>query len=150
MNSRAGKVLAVVVGVLVLLAVVAGVVSATRDRADLPPGSPEAVVQDYVAAVYDGDVDAAAAHLAADSGCTVEDLGQAFAEPATRVVLRDSRIDGDRATVRLDFVRGGDGPFQGEWTQEEAFRLARSDGSADWAITGAPWPMYGCGEGWRP
>jgi hypothetical protein len=150
MNSRAGKVLAVVVGVLVLLAVVAGVVSATRDRADLPAGSPEAVVQDYVAQVYDQDVDAALAHLAPDSGCTVEDLTRAYAEPATRVVLRSSDVDGDTATVRLDFVHGADGPFQSEWTQEETFRLARADSAADWAITGVPWPMPGCGKEWRP
>lgn len=150
MSSRAGTVLAVVVGVLVLLAVVAGVVSATRDREDLPAGSPEAVVQDYVAKIYDGDVDAAATRLAADSACTVEDLSDAYAEPAARVVLRDSSVEGRRATVRLDFVHGTDGPFQSEWTQEETFRLVREDGSAGWAITGVPWPMPGCGAGRGP
>lgn len=144
MSSRAGLVLAVVVGVLVLLAVVAGVVSATRDGAELPPGSPEAVVQDYVARVYDDDPDGAAELLDPADGCTADHLAEAYADDAARVVLRDVRVDGARATVRLDFVHGTDGPFDSEWTREETFRLSRTDDGAPWRITGEPWPMHGC------
>lgn len=142
MNSRAGTVLAIVVGVLVLLAVAAGVYSTTRDGAELPAGSPEAVVQDYVALVYDRDFDAALELLEPDTTCTFVDLSTSFVEPGGRVVLRDAEVDGDRATVRLSFVRGSDGPFQSEWTSDETFRLTRTDG--EWAIADVPWPMFEC------
>lgn len=146
MNSRAGTVLAIAVGVLVLLAVVAGVFSATRDSPDLPAGSPEAIVQDYVAHVYDRDFDAALELLEPATSCTFEDLSTSYAEPGARVVLRDTRVDGDRATVQLDFVRGSDGPFQSEWTSEETFVLTRSDQAGQWAIADSPWPMFVCGR----
>ena len=143
MNSRAGTVLAIVVGILVLLAVVAGVYSTTRDGAELPAGSPEAVVQDYVSLVHEEDHEAALALLEPGTRCTVVDLESSYADPGARVVLRDTEVDGDRATVLLAFVRGSDGPFQSEWTSEETFRLTRTDAGA-WAISDVPWPMYEC------
>ena len=151
MDGRAGKVLAIAVAVLLLLAVVAGVVSATRPRTELPAGSPEAVVQDYVTAVYARDLDAAAGHLDPDGDCGVEDLELAYVERDARVVLRDVDVDGDRATVRADMVHTDSAPFGGsEWIQEEIFRL--TDAGDGWVITGAPWPMYACDlpEGMRP
>ncbi|OLT20654.1 hypothetical protein BJF81_05195 [Ornithinimicrobium sp. CNJ-824] len=124
MNGRAGKVLAIAVAALVLLAVVAGVVSATRPRTELPAGSPEATVQDYVTAVFSRDMDAAAAHLDPDGDCGVADLELAYVERDARVVLRDVDVDDDRATVRVDLVHTDSAPFGGsEWTQEETFRL---------------------------
>ncbi|MGC5584984.1 nuclear transport factor 2 family protein [Ornithinimicrobium sp. W1679] len=151
MNGRAGKVLAIAVAVLVLLAVVAGVLSANRPRAELPEGSPEAVVQQYVTDVFARDLDAAAAHLDPDGECTVEDLEMAFLERDARVVLRSTDVDGDSATVRIELVHTDSAPFGGsEWTQEEVFRLA--DPGGGWVITGAPWPMFNCNlpEGVRP
>lgn len=146
MNRRAGTVLAIAVGVLVLLAVVAGLVSATRDTADLPAGSPEAVVQDYLRLVQDRDHVAALELLDPATTCTFEDLSSSSGEPAVRVVLVESRVDGDRATVRLDVVRGTGGPLQSEWSTEETFRLLRADDGSGWSITGVPWPMYTCGD----
>ncbi|GAA5162208.1 hypothetical protein [Ornithinimicrobium tianjinense] len=144
MSGRAGKVLAVVVGVLVLLAVVAGVISATRERPELPAGSPEATVQDYVTLIYDDDLEGAAELLDPDGSCTVEDLDLAFVDQAARVVLRDTSVDGDRATVRVGLVHPSGSPLGDEFTQDETFRLVRSpDG---WVITGDPWPVYGCGK----
>lgn len=143
MNRRAGMILAVAVGLLVLLAVVAGVLSATRDGADLPDGSPEAVVQDYLALVGDRDFDAALELLEPGTSCTVEDLSTANTSLGSRVVLKDTRVDGDRATVWIDIVRGTDGPFGSEWTSEEIFRLTRTaDGG--WSISDTPWPMHRC------
>ncbi|WP_289017175.1 hypothetical protein [uncultured Ornithinimicrobium sp.] len=151
MDGRAGKVLAIAVAVLLLLAVVAGVVSATRPRTELPAGSPEAVVQDYVTAVYDRDLGAAAEHLDPDGKCDLKDLETAWVERDARVVLRDVDVDGDRATVRVDLVHTDSTPFGGsEWSQEEVFRLTAS--GSGWVLTGSPWPMYACDlpEGVRP
>ena len=148
MSGRAGKVLAVVVGVLVLVALVAGVISATRDRPELPAGSPEAVVQDYITRVYADDLEGAVALLDPAGSCTVDDFQFAFVDRAARVVLRDTRVDGDRATVRVGMVRPAGGPLGDEFTQEETFRLSRA--GERWVITGDPWPIYGCGKELRP
>lgn len=143
MNSPPGRVLAVVVGILVLLAVVAGVLSATRGEGDLPAGSPEAAVQDYVSRVYDRDLEGAAAVLDPEGGCTVEDLERNVHEPDARVVLRSSEVDGDTARVRVELIRGEDGLLgSGEWSQEETFSLVRAQ--ERWVITGEPWPMFSC------
>ena len=143
-------VLAASVAALVLLAVVAGVLSATRSGTELPSGSPEAAVQDYITAVDQDDADAAATYLDPEGGCAVEDLENMGGRSTSRVVLRDSEIDGDEAEVRVDFVFGGGGPFGGgeEFRNEERFDLRR-DGDR-WVITGEPWPMFFCEKATRP
>lgn len=143
MRNRAGLVLAVAVGVLVLMAVVAAVLSATREGPQLPEGSPEAAVQAYLQAVAEGDEDAAAAFLDPEGRCTEEDLRDSGSRSAGRIVLRDVEVDGDEADVEVELVYGGDGPFGGdEWRDPVRFDLRR-DGDR-WVITGEPWPMYGC------
>lgn len=143
MNSNPGRVLAVVVGILVALAVVAGVLSARRGGGELPPGSPQAAVQDYLSAVYDRDLDAGAELLDPEGRCTVEDLERNAYDPDARVVLRSSEVDGSTAVVRVELVHGEQGPLgSGEWAEEESFRL-RQVGER-WVITGEPWPMYSC------
>ncbi len=142
-TRRAGVVLVVALVVLVALAVVAAVLAATRTGPQLPSGSPEATVQDYLQLVHDHDLDGAAGLLDPDRGCTVDDLEQAYVERDARMVLRDSDVRGDRATVRIEIVRGSGGPFGVDtWTSEERFDLVR-DGDR-WVITGEPWPMYTC------
>lgn len=149
MSKRAGIILGIAVAALVLLAVVAGVLSATRDGGALPQGSPEATVQDYLTRVYDRDSEGAVSLLDPAEGCTVEDLEMNQVDRAPRVVLRDSRVDGDRATVRVELVHGEGGPFGGgEWTDEQVFRLR--DTGAGWVITDEPWPMFHCGAEEKP
>jgi hypothetical protein len=55
MASGPNRVLAAVVGVVVLLAGIAGVVAANRTAPTLDPSSPQGVVQQYLKAVLDGD-----------------------------------------------------------------------------------------------
>ena len=143
MTNRAGLVLAGAVAVLVLLAVVAGVLSATREGPRLPEGSPEAAVQDYLTAVAEGDEAAAAAVLDPQGECGEDDLRDRGRRSTGRIVLRDVEVDGDEADVEVEIVYGGEGPFGGgEWREEIRFDLRRD---ADrWLITGEPWPMFGC------
>ena len=146
MTSRPNLVVAAVVGLVALLAVVAGIVSATRHAPSFEPGTPEAVVQAYLAAVIDADAETAVAQLSADSPCTVDDLDRAFRTQDVRVVLRDSRIDGDTAQVRVDVIMSTGGPLDtSEYSERVTFRLTRAGGA--WLITGSPWPMYLCGKG---
>ena len=146
MTGRPNLVVATVVGIVAVIAVVAGIVSASRHAPTYAPGTPVAVVQAYLTAVIDADHRAAAARLSTESPCTVDDLDRAFLPEGVRVVLRDSRTDGDTAQVRVDVIRSTGGPFgMSEYSEKVTFRLARAGGA--WLITGSPWPMYECGKG---
>lgn len=150
MGTRANRILAAAVAGLLVIAVVAVVVSATRPRAQFEEGSPEAAVQSYLEAVWAGDGQGALEHLEPDTGCTATDLEQGYVDDRARVVLRDSRRDGDTAVIEVELVRSGGGPFGGdEWSETETFRLV--EGAAGWLITGSPWPAFGCtGKGSEP
>lgn len=140
--------LGICVGVLVLVAVVAAVLSTSRSEARLPEGSPEATVQDYLRAVSDGDTGQASDRLDPEGRCTERDLREAYAGDPARVVLRDTRTEGEEADVRVDLVHGGGGPFGGDGYRDElTFDLRREAGT--WVITGEPWPMFAC-SGSRP
>lgn len=153
MDSRATRILAAVVGALVLLAVVAAVVASTRQPAEQPEGSPERAVQDYVRAIYDGDTDVALDLLSPDTGCEVTDLDEGYVDRDVRVVLGEAKVDGggsgidapdgSTARVTIDLVNGDDGPIQvDEWREEQILHLERIDGT--WRLTGVPWPAYRC------
>lgn len=142
-RARPNLVLAVAVAVVGVLAVLAGVLAATRDEPHFPQGSPEAAVQDYLTAVLARDNDAAAALLAEDGPCDATDFDQTFVPDDARVVLRDAETDGATARVVVDVVQGSGGPFDGsEFSERQSFRLSR-DGDS-WRIGGSPWPLFEC------
>ena len=144
MISRPNRILAIVVGVIAVIGVVAAVLSATRQVPKYEPGTPVGVVQAYLTAVIDGDHQDAV-ELVTASTCTVEDLDRAYLPDDVRVVLRDSEVDGDAAQVKVDVVMLSGGPLEGsEYVEEHTFRLTRAGGQ--WLITGSPWPTYECGK----
>ncbi|MDA8439549.1 MAG: hypothetical protein M0Z51_11945 [Propionibacterium sp.] len=146
MARRPHLVVAAAVGLVAVLVVVAVILSATRRAPTYQPGTPVAVVQTYLAAVIDGDHGTAVAQLSSDSPCTVDDFDRSYLPQGVRVVLRDSRIDGDTAQVRVDVITSTGGPFDtSEYSEKVTLRLTRASGA--WLITGSPWPMYQCGKG---
>jgi hypothetical protein len=105
-------------------------------------------VQAYLQAVFDGDDRSAAAYLSATSGCDADDFREAYVAESARVILQDSRIEGDEATVEVEIVFSeAGGPFDTyEWSEGQSFDLVReADG---WILIGRPWPLYYC-EGAR-
>jgi len=135
---------------LLALVVIAGVAVALRSPAVFEPGSPEAVVQQYVEAVLDEDSESAWALLtpSAQRRCDLEDLqGRYIRGEQSRIVLIDSAIDDTDASVELQFSAAhGDSPFDiYEYSFEEKFKLRDVDGA--WRIAAAPWPFYRCREG---
>jgi hypothetical protein len=145
-TSRPNRILAIVVGVIAVIGVVAGVLSATRQVPQYDRGTPEGVVQAYFTAVIDGDHQDAVDLLAEESSCTVEDLDRAYVPDDVRVVLRDTEVDGETAQVKVDVVMSSGGPLESsEYGEEHTFRLTRAGG--DWLIAGEPWPMYECTKG---
>lgn len=147
MISRPNRILAIVVGLIAALAIVAGVLSATRTVTEYDRGTPEGAVQGYLSAVIDGDHQEAVEFLADESPCTVEDLDQAYLPDGVRVALRDTEVDGDSARIEVDVMTSG-GPFgSSEFTERVTFRLNRAgEPGSHWLITGTPWPMYMCNK----
>lgn len=145
MATGPNRVLAALVGVVVLLAVAAGVVSSRREATVLDRGTPEGVTQAYVQAVLDDDPAAAAALLSPASGCDINDVAQSYLPEAVRVVLESTTVDADTAvvTLRVTDTYGG-GPFDSsEYSHTERVTLARDDGA--WLVVGSSWLLPSCG-----
>lgn len=145
MTTRPSRVLAIMVGLVVLVVVLVVVLAANRSVTGHDLSTPEGVVQAYVAAVVDGDSDQAAGLLSDDSPCGVGDLDGAYVPELDRVVLLDSDVDGDSASVDIETVVA-EGPFGAfDFTERHTLRLERS--GTDWRIAGQPWPLYECFKG---
>lgn len=136
--GRTGLVIALAVGLLVVLGLVAVVVS--REPAQLGLDTPEGTVQAWLQSVVDDEPRTDL--LDAASTCTrQDDIGYVADDIRARVV--DTTIDGDRATVELTITEGtSSGPLDTPYSHEESIELRR-DADA-WLITGYEWPYDGC------
>jgi hypothetical protein len=139
-----------VVGASVAVLVAVSVFFALQPPTQFDPNSPEGTAQGYFQAIEDGDEDLATSFLAEDlqEFCDGEWQYRDF-ESASRVVITDTKIDGDAATVEATItVSYGDDPFGGgSYDHDETIRMVRvGDG---WLISKLTWPMdaYPCNEG---
>lgn len=142
--GRANRIIALALGVIIVLAVVAAIVSGKQPTRAFDPSSPEAAVQRFVDAALHGRADEAARGLAPESECGFDDLIDvpAHMEPA-RVVLVDSSGSGSAATVQVELVYGSGGAFDPEPPRDRhTYRLIRTGG--EWRLTGVPWPLFEC------
>lgn len=140
MSTRPNLVLAIVTAGVVLLAVVAGLLSATRDAPKPDPATADGVAQLFVLAAIEGDDDVASGYLAPSVGCTPPFLERSRPE-AISMYVASSSVTGDRATVQIDITEM-DGGMYGSYTHRESFHLERDGGS--WLLTEIPWPVYYC------
>lgn len=132
---------AVVGGIVVIAAVVVGLTwGRTVTTYDL--ALPEGVAQAYLQAAFDGRFDEAASHFAPDSDCDASDLDRAFIQEDIRISLTGVSTDNDRSTVRIAADLPGGGPFGGSYEERHTLRLVQVAG--DWKLTGIPWPLYDC------
>jgi hypothetical protein len=144
---RPNRVLAIVVGSIALVALVAAVLAATRSEPEFDPATPEGTVQGYLRAVFQEDEDQALTYLAADTECDRNDFQGVFTSDSARVVLRSVETEGAEASVEVEIAyTGGQGPFDTyEWSEDQAFELERVGDR--WVLVGEPWPLYFCREG---
>ena len=130
-------------GALVVLAVIVAIALGLRGPEDLPDGTPEAAVQDYLQAVLDGDDDAIRALLATDK---LAECDEAFFEYSSYGIdgvgfeLDDIEVTGDTARAELTQRSSSTGdPFEGSRRYgQEIVELRREGG--EWKIDGASWP----------
>lgn len=146
MSTRPNRVLAIVVGAVVVLALVVAALSATRPVTTYDEATPEGVVQSYLTAALKGDNDQAATYFATDGLCDAADLDRASIVDSQQVYLVDTEVDGDSARVQVQLVVGGGGPLDtSEYSEDQVFRLTRS--AEGWRLTGTPWPLWDCEGG---
>ena len=138
------RVLAVFVGAVVLLAVLAGVLVANRAAPNLNKDTPEGVVQQYLKAVVAGDYPVAAGLLSPSSGCTLSDVAAAYAPESARIVLDHTAVTGDQGVVTVKVTEGsGNGPFESSGYSHTERITVQREGTV-WKITGSPWLLPAC------
>ena len=132
-------ILGVVVALVVATVVVALTVADER-RAEYPVGSPERRLQEYVAAIGEGDVDAAYDLMAAEyrrdvSRVEFADRYRYLADRLddTRIAIEESEVEGDRATITLAITTVyADDLSYDEYEREERVTLVREEG--EWRL----------------
>lgn len=146
-NQRGTLVVGATVGIIAVGAVVAVLVWGTRSPVTLDPSTPQGTVQAFVRSALDGHSEEAVAHLASDSPCGTRDLDQVDVDSSARVVLLDTRTEGDRAWVDVRVTITAEGAPLGadQFREDHTYRLLRSGGG--WVVLGTPWPLYACQGG---
>ena len=136
---RALWVLAAVCAVVIVTAFV--MVLSRPSPASLPTGSPQAAVQAYTVAYFNGDWDEVRSHSAQPGDRACNEFG---ADGPPGVDLLSVTENGDRATVHIrltDTYLGG--PFSiAQGTYDDQFELERIDGH--WKVITAPWSISLC------
>ncbi len=141
-------------GVLVLIAVVAAVLT-SNDQPDLrPEDTPEGVVQRYVQALIDNDMDMAYTYLSSElkESCALSDWQQQARQPfrldESQVLLKEviDYADGDAGvTVTITQFRAPE-PFEltpRDSSFDQTFRLKTQD-DGSWRFSRLPWPVFRC------
>lgn len=147
--SSSGRLLVVMGLGLAGLIAIAAIVVIFREPVSFEPGTPEAAAQEYILAVLDEDSAAAHALLTPDlqQKCSVDDLEERYyRRTGNRVILTESRIDGDTARIEVEFTATySDDPFDVyESSYNERFDLEKV--GDEWRIAEPPWPFYWCSE----
>ncbi len=138
-------------GFLAVLLIVSIILALQEQEVTLSEGTPEGVVQQYLAAVESEDFETAYGLFSSElrEDCTLQDLAGSSLRFDDR--LQRSRIVLDKATSLEDgaFVTvhvtefSGRGAFgTSEWTHTEQFSLARE--GEEWRFNKLPWPSFGC------
>jgi hypothetical protein len=149
-RGATSTIILVVVGTLVAVLVAVSVLFALQPPTQFDPNSPEGTAQGYFQAIEDGDKNLATNFLTEDlqEFCDGEWRYRDF-ESASRVVINDTKIDGDTATVKVAItVSYGDDPFGGgSYDHDETIKMVRVGDV--WLISTLTWPMdaYPCNEG---
>ena len=139
-------------GVALAALIVASVIAAIlQEEAEFEPGSPEAVVQGYLSALEEEDLQAAYEFLSPElqEKCSVESM---FSEMGShwprledeRVTLEETRTLNDVAFVEIKFAGFRDVGLFGpsEYDFNASFALRQFNG--EWKLSQDPWPHFSC------
>lgn len=137
----------VVIAVMVAVLVAVAVVFALQPPTEFDPNTPEGTAQGYFRAVNDGDQDLAETFMTDElrTKCHWEWWFRDATE-SSRVVITDTEIEGDSASVSVAItVSYGEEPFGGSsYDEKQVMAMERAGDS--WLISAPVWPMdpYAC------
>ncbi|HEY3292832.1 MAG TPA: hypothetical protein VGJ85_04285 [Candidatus Nanopelagicaceae bacterium] len=143
MSKNPNRVLAVIIGLVVLAVAIVTVLSTTKSAVVIDRSTPAGAVQVYLKAILAGKNAEAASMLSPNSVCTIDDVDRAYVVDTSRVLLVDSTTTGSNAEVRVRVEIPSGGPLGDFMTEDHTFRLSNTSGS--WLLTGIPWPLFDCG-----
>lgn len=141
--------LLITMGAVGLLVLISLIVIFTRGAAPaVDPASPEGVTQRFAQAVIDDDHAAAQALLAPPLSNECTPVSPDVDRGMTVSLVR-SDVNGDKATVFVDFIVSESGGLFGpnDYVARDTFNLERVDGV--WGIVSPPWRMVICEEMWK-
>ena len=143
-GPRSGLRVLALLGALVVAALIVGVaVSVDRSPRSFKPGTPEAVVQEYVGHILAGRVPQAAALFTDPERCAAA-LAQAPSANDTRAHLVNTTLLDNTAYVVIRFETESDSLFiDDSFGWQATFALERA--GAEWKLLQAPWPNSMCG-----
>jgi hypothetical protein len=143
MNKTPNRLLAAIVGAVLVAALASIAITSSQQNAKLSSGTPEWVVQSYLVAMFDGETDKALAFLADSSPCNITHLDQAWINRNANIDLLNSEISGATAKVEIAAEFGNSDLFNSSYVESHTYRLEKV--LTEWLITGIPWPVYDCG-----
>lgn len=149
--------LAIASGAIGLVLLVTIALIAVRETATFADGTPEAALQRYLVAAFDGDIDGMLEQLtvASRAQCRQEmqhiDRWSDWSGDDLQADLRSLENRGpDNVIATVRFENGsGDDPFGGSWSFEHTFTL-QPDGE-NWFVDHAGWPYQfeSCTREWN-
>ena len=148
-RGAASNMILITIGVAIALLVTVSIFFALQPPTEYDSNTPQGTAQGYFKAVNDGDEVRAESFMTGDLQKSCD--GRWWyegTETASRVVITDTKIDGNTARVEVDItVSYGDEPFGGgSYDQDETITMERVGDV--WLISKPIWPMdrYACGE----
>jgi hypothetical protein len=143
MSKSHNRILALIIVLVATAAALVLAITSNQQSTKFEPGSPEAVVQSFLVAMFDGDTDEAVKFLAASSPCNVNHLDRAWVQRNANIDLARVDVSGDTARVEVNVEFGSSDLFNSTYVESHNYRLEKTD--ENWLITGIPWPVYDCG-----
>ena len=148
-DQAPGRSILIGVAVFVGVAVLVALALARSNIRTYEPGTPEAIGQAYIQALFDNDRDTAHGYLSTDlqDRCEPWDLEVWWVRDADSASFDEVRIEGDTAEIEVRLVSRdydlGIFPFDNyDYARETELVLERLDN--DWVIVDATWPLAGC------
>lgn len=137
-----------ILGILIVASIVVAVL---QSEAEFAPGSPEAIVQDYLRSLAEDDFQAAYDALSPElrERCSIEDMvgrrnSRRWQLEEKRMTLESVRTLDQTTfvTVRVTELRGGGLFGPSEYSFEVTFTLRRF--GENWKFSQNPWPSFDC------
>jgi hypothetical protein len=137
------------IAVFVVIALLVVLALANANVRTYEAGTPEAVAQSYIQALFDEDTEAAHQYLSTElqAKCQLEDLDMWWVRSSDSASFDQVKVEGDHAEIELRLNSQnydlGLFPFDNyNYSEETELELDRVEG--EWVITNATWPLAGC------